>query len=52
MYLQIDSIAATKLYCKMIIRAENVKDLIITYQEVGGFSVVGDLPNTDIRENF
>ena len=37
---------------KMIIRSENVKDLIITYQEVGGFSVVGDLGDYGYKGEF
>ena len=37
---------------KMIVRSENVKDLIITYQEVGGFSVVGDLGDYGYKGEF
>jgi lipopolysaccharide transport system ATP-binding protein len=37
---------------KMIIRSANVKDLIINYQEVAGFSVVGDLAEYGYKGEF
>jgi lipopolysaccharide transport system ATP-binding protein len=37
---------------KMIIRAANVKDLIVNYQEVAGFSVVGDLAEYGYKGEF
>ena len=37
---------------KMIIRAENAKDLIVNYQEVAGFSVVGDLAEYGYKGEF
>jgi lipopolysaccharide transport system ATP-binding protein len=37
---------------KMIIRSENVKDLIIEYQEVASFSVVADLAEYGYRGEF
>jgi hypothetical protein len=37
---------------KMIIRSENVKDLIVDYQEVAGFSVVGDLADYGYKGEF
>jgi lipopolysaccharide transport system ATP-binding protein len=37
---------------KMIIRAANVKDLIINYQEVAGFNVVGDLAEYGYKGEF
>ncbi len=37
---------------KMIIRSENVKDLIVDYQEVAGFSVVGDLAEYGYKGEF
>ena len=37
---------------KMIVRAANVKDLIVNYQEVAGFSVVGDLAEYGYKGEF
>jgi len=37
---------------KMIIRSANVKDLIVNYQEVAGFSVVGDLAEYGYKGEF
>lgn len=37
---------------KMIIRSENVKDVIVNYQEVAGFSVVGDLSDYGYKGEF
>jgi len=37
---------------KMIVRAENVKDLIVPYQEVAYFSVVGDLAEYGYKGEF
>ena len=37
---------------KMIIRAANVKDIIVNYQEVAGFSVVGDLAEYGYKGEF
>ena len=37
---------------KMIIRAANVKDLIVNYQEVAYFSVVGDLAEYGYKGDF
>ena len=37
---------------KMIIRAANAKDLIVNYQEVAGFSVVGDLAEYGYKGEF
>jgi lipopolysaccharide transport system ATP-binding protein len=37
---------------KMIIRSENVKDLIVDYQEVSGFTVVGDLAEYGYKGEF
>jgi lipopolysaccharide transport system ATP-binding protein len=37
---------------KMIIRAANGKDLIVNYQEVAGFSVVGDLAEYGYKGEF
>ena len=37
---------------KMIIRSSNVSDLILNYQEVAGFSVLGDLAEYGYRGDF
>ena len=37
---------------KMIIRSANVNDLIVNYQEVAGFSVVGDLAEYGYKGEF
>jgi lipopolysaccharide transport system ATP-binding protein len=37
---------------KMIVRSSNVKDLIVDYQEVAGFSVVGDLAEYGYKGDF
>src|SRR5579883_752128 len=37
---------------KMIIRSSNVNDLILNYQEVAGFSVLGDLAEYGYRGDF
>ncbi|HTR22511.1 MAG TPA: ABC transporter ATP-binding protein [Terriglobales bacterium] len=37
---------------KMIIRSENVNDLIVNYQEVAGFTVVGDLSDYGYKGEF
>jgi lipopolysaccharide transport system ATP-binding protein len=37
---------------KMIVRAENPKDVIINYQEVAGFKVVGDLADYGYKGQF
>ena len=37
---------------KMIVRAANAKDLIVSYQEVAGFSVVGDLTEYGYKGEF
>jgi hypothetical protein len=37
---------------KMIIRAANAKDLIVNYQEVAGFSVVGDLAEYGYKGDY
>ena len=37
---------------KMIVRAANAKDLIVNYQEVAGFSVVGDLAEYGYKGEF
>ena len=36
----------------MIVRAANVKDMIIDYQEVASFSVVGDLAEYGYKGEF
>lgn len=36
----------------MIVRAANAKDLIVSYQEVAGFSVVGDLTEYGYKGEF
>jgi hypothetical protein len=36
----------------MIIRAANVSDLIVTYQEVASFTVVGDLAEYGYKGEF
>jgi lipopolysaccharide transport system ATP-binding protein len=37
---------------KMSIRASNVRDWIVTYQEVGGFNVIGDLAEYGYKGDF
>jgi homopolymeric O-antigen transport system ATP-binding protein len=37
---------------KMIVRAANAQDLIVSYQEVAGFSVIGDLANYGYKGEF
>jgi hypothetical protein len=37
---------------KMIVRASNVRDLIVNYQEVAAFSVVGDLADYGYKGEF
>lgn len=37
---------------KMMIRAENVRDFIVTYQEVAHFSVIGDLADYGYKGEF
>jgi lipopolysaccharide transport system ATP-binding protein len=37
---------------KMIVRSSNVNDLIVAYQEVAGFSVLGDLSEYGYRGDF
>src|SRR5271167_4102139 len=37
---------------RMIVRSENVKDIIVEYQEVAGFRVVGDLAEYGYKGEF